>query len=353
MGVHQVLVAASPGDAVTNAAFGLRSLLRRVGDSEVYARYIDPQLEGEVKSLAQLGDGRGDVLVYHASVGEPAVASLLMERPERLVLVYHNITPAAYFRSLDPDFAALLDLGRAELVLLRDRVARAMAVSAFNRADLESLGYQDVRLCPLAIDPANVRAAQPDAVMAERLEQEIGGPLILYVGQLLPHKRPDLLLQAFHVLVTYLMPEARLALVGGGRSETYRSALEGFIGELQLAAWITGWVTDEELAAFYRKAAVFVTMSEHEGVCVPLVEAMAHGVPVIARAQAAIPETVSGAGLLLPPDDDPVLAAEAIHEVLVNQTLRDNLVKSGQARVADLDPRQAHAIFLAELADVV
>lgn len=353
MGIHQVVVAASPGDAVTNAALQYRSVLRRVGPSEVYARYIDPRLEGEIVPLPEYrGDGR-DVLVYHASVGEPAVVSFLLGRPERLVLMYHNITPARYFRQLDPEFAQLLDLGRAELVVLRDKVSLALAVSAFNQADLESLGYQDVRGCPLPIDPAALRQVRPDPAMAERLEREVQGPMILFVGQLLPHKRPDLLLQAFHILVTYLMPEARLVLVGGGRSPVYRAALEGFIGDLTLAAWITGWVTDEELAALYRKASVFVTMSEHEGVCVPLVEAMAHGVPVVARSLAAIPETIDGAGLLLPPADDAALAAEAISEVLANLPLREALVERGRARIDEFDPARAQAMLLRHLADVV
>lgn len=353
MGIHQVLVAASPGDAVTNAAFGLRDLLRRLGPSEVYARYIDPHLADEVRFLgACAGDG-GDLLVYHASVGEPAVASFLLGRPERLVLVYHNITPARYFTFLDPDFAQLLAAGRAELMLLRDRVALALAVSAYNAADLETLGYIDVRLSPLALGLDALRETVPDEAMTARLAEEHDRPMVLFVGQLLPHKRPDLLLEAYHVLSTYLLPEARLVLVGSGRSETYRRALEGFIGELNLSAWITGRVSDAELAALYRDAAAFVTMSEHEGVCVPLLEAMAFDVPVIARAHAAIPETMGSAGLLLPPDDDPLLAAEAMHSLLTDDGLAARLASLGRARAAAFHPDTARATFLGHLAEVV
>jgi glycosyltransferase involved in cell wall biosynthesis len=353
MGIHQILVAASPGDAVTNAAFSLRDLLRRVGPSEIYARYLDPRLAEEVVPLTEF-DGRGDdLLIYHASVGEPAVVAFLLQRTERLVLLYHNITPAQYFRKLDPDFAYLLATGRIELAVLRERVSLALAVSAYNAAELEALGYEDVRISPLPIDSAVMGAASADAEMVDRLEREMKGPLILFVGQLLPHKRPDLLLQAYHVLVTYQMPEARLALVGGGRSEVYRRALEEYIGELQLAAWITGWVSDRELTALYRKASVFVTMSEHEGVCVPLVESMAHGVPVIARRWAAIPETMGDAGLLLPPEDDPVLAAEAIHAVLTDQALATDLSARGNSRLRAFDLAAAQATFLSHLADAV
>ena len=131
----------------------------------------------------------------------------------------------------------------------------------------------------------------------------LDGPLVLFVGQLLPHKRPDLLLQAYHVLTTYLMPDAHLVLLGPARLERYHRGLQTLAAELNLhRAQITGWLTREQLAAYYRRADVFATMSEHEGVCVPLLEAMSFDVPVVARAYGAIPETMGDAGLLLPPE---------------------------------------------------
>jgi hypothetical protein len=134
MRIDQVLVAASPGDAVTNATFALRGLLRRVCPSDIYARFIDPRLSGDVLFLGsyqdRAGGGGSDVLIYHASIGEPEVAAFLLERRERLALVYHNITPPEYFAVLQPGFAQLLAAGRAELSLLRKRVELALAVSS-------------------------------------------------------------------------------------------------------------------------------------------------------------------------------------------------------------------------------
>lgn len=352
MGIHQVLVSASPGDAVTNSAFGLRDLLRRIGPSEIFSHYIDPRLEPDVARLGEYAGERGDVLVYHASIGEPAVLSFLLARPEPLVLLYHNMTPARYFLNLDPAMAALLSAGREELAALAPRVTRALAVSAYNAADLESLGYTDVGVAPLVVDLAGFASVVPDPVIAGRLA-ELDGPMVVFVGQFLPHKRVDLLLEAFYVLSTYLLPEARLTLVGPSRSAPYRRAMERMVGELSLDAWIMGEVSDAELAAVYRRGSCFVTMSEHEGVCVPILEAMAAGVPTIARACAAIPETMGGAGLLLPAEEDVLLAAEAIAAVLGDAALSASLVAAGRERAAAVDPEAARASFLRHLVDVI
>ena len=358
MEIHQVLVSASPGDAITNAAFELRSLLRRIGPSDIYARYFDPSLLGEVQPLAAFARRRrsprpaADLLVFHASIGEPEVASFIRERPERVVLVYHNISPAPVFLPYDPAFAGLLEGGRRELEQLRDRVAMAVGVSAYNAGELAALGFRNVRVAPLLVNPRALVATDPDPETDHHLRTQVRGPVLLFVGQLLPHKRPDLLLKAYHLLVTYGRPDAQLVLVGAGRLPRYRRALQLFAQELNLPVWLAGSVTQAQLVAFYRRADAFVTASEHEGFCVPLVEAMAFGVPVIARAHGAVPETLGGAGLLLPAEDDPVLLAEAMAAVLDDRALHQDLVEGGHRRLAAFDPDEASAALLGHLVEV-
>lgn len=358
MEIHQILVSASPGDAVTNAALEMRTLLRRVGPSEIFARYVHDHIAEDVRRLDEYAlrpsAKRGqNLLVYHASIGEPVVLSFLLERRERLVLVYHNITPARYVATIDPVFAELLAGGRVELAALRDRVDLPLAVSAYNAAELVELGYRDVRVSPLVVNAESLRALEPNAQTTAHLAAHLRGPLILFVGQLLPHKRADLLLQAYHVLVTHIHPEAYLAMVGPSPNDNYRYVLESYVRELNLTqAWLPGRVTPEELAAFFRASSLFVTLSEHEGVCVPLLEAMAFDLPVLARDFAAIPETLGEAGLLLPPEDDPFLIAEALARLLTDEVLREELVVAGGKRLADFDPDAARAAFLAHLADV-
>jgi len=355
----QVLVSASPGDAVTNEALALRPALRRLGDSDIFARYYDASLAGDVLPLeeyerrapAGAPGAADDVLVVHGSIGEAAVASFLAGRPERLVLRYHNISPAPPFRPYDAAFAALLDGGRTELAALRPRVALALGDSAYNAADLEDMGYQDVRVSPLVVDPAGLCGLEPDPATAQHLATEVEGPVLLYVGQLLPHKRPDLLVQAFHVLVTYLDPDARLILVGPSRLPAFGNAIQHLVHELSLpGAWVAGPVTPEALAAFYRRADAFVTASEHEGFCVPVLEAMAFDVPVAARAAGALPETAGDAALLLPLDGGPALLAEAMHTVLHDQALRRELVGRGRGRVRHFSPERSTDTLVGHLA---
>lgn len=359
MEIHQVIVSASPGDAITGLAFQLRALLRRIGPSEIFARYLDQRLAGEVLPISCYADRSAasagqNLLLYHASIGEPEVVSFLLDRPEQLVLVYHNITPARFFTAYDAAFARLLALGRSELVLLRDRVVLALADSSFNAGELEALGYRDVQVCPPIVNLDALCRVEPDGPTLERLESRDADPLLLFVGQLLPHKRPDLLLEAYNVLVTYLMPEARIALVGSPRLAPYHDALQRYVREANLPdAWLCGSLTAAELVAYFRHASVFVTASEHEGFCIPLVEAMGFELPVLARDFAAIPETLDGAGVLLPGDGGPILLAEAMAEMVEDDGLRNRLVARGTERLSAFDADGTRAAFLEGLSAVV
>ena len=354
MEIHQIIVSASPSDAVTNTALAFQELLQRGGPSGLFARYVDPRLDQRVRPLtAYQAEAHPDsLLIYHVSIGEPEVVRFLLARHERLILVYHNITPPGYFAEFDQRFADLLSGGRSELHVLRDRADTALAVSAYNARELEAIGYRDVRVSPLPVDVSALRAIEPDAATLQALD-ELDGPLVLYVGQLLPHKRPDLLLQAYHVLTTYLRPGAHLALLGPARLETYHRALETFVSELNLFnAKLTGWLTLEQLAAYYSRAAVFVTMSEHEGFCVPLLEAMSFDIPVVARACGAIPDTMGDAGLLLPSEENPLLVAEVLAELLESDGLRTELTRRGRQRLTAFDVETANATFLDHIVDV-
>jgi L-malate glycosyltransferase len=359
MEIHQLLHSAAPGDSVTNAALHYRGVLRRVGPSDVYAAHVHAALAGDVLPLSAY-EARpsaatgGNVLLYHLSIGSPEVFGFLLRRRERLGVVYHNITPAEYFRPYDPDFADHVDEGRRHLEMLRDRASLAIAVSEYNARELVDLGYDPVRVAAAIAGPEELVATPPDPDLSARLEAEADGPLVLFVGQLLPHKRPDLLVTAYDVLVTYLMPEARLSVVGHSRLAEYGAAVMRLAREKNLdRARFHGWVPDPQLAALYRHADLVVTTSEHEGFCVPLLEAMAFDVPVVARAFAAIPDTLDGAGLLLSPDDGPLVIAEAMATILGNADVSADLVARGRHRLRAADPAAAEASFLDALLEVV
>jgi hypothetical protein len=189
MAVHQLLVGASPGDAVTGAALDLRAVLRRIGPSDVFANYIEPELVDDVRSLGELAGRRaepGDVVVYHASIGEPDVAALLLERRESLVVVFHNVTPAAYFATIDPHLAARLAAGRVELAALASRADLALAVSEFNAADLGGVSFGSrpqmlatVSVMPSAIGDTRMRAKVTRARNRRRSRRRVVGRLVV------------------------------------------------------------------------------------------------------------------------------------------------------------------------------
>lgn len=354
MQFHQVIVSANPGDAITTAAYELRALLRRFGPSEIYSRYAHPKLQKDVLPLRKFANRQSDrhsrdVMIYHASIGEPEVTKFVASRPERLIVVYHNISPPERFLPFDPQFAGLLAAGRLELASLASKSIMALTVSEYNAAELREFGFRNIVVSPLVIDMGRLKSVEPHAGTINHFVAA-KSPVVVFVGQMLPHKRPELLLEAYHILSTYLIPEAMLVLAGNHRLPRFSEQLEHQLNELNLnRAWITGAVDDEMLVSFYRSATVFVTLSEHEGFCVPLIEAMGFDVPVIARNAAAVPETAGGAALLLPEHDDVTLTAEAMAEVIESAALRDDLIERGRKRVAMHDPDVARAQVLAHV----
>jgi glycosyltransferase involved in cell wall biosynthesis len=354
MRVHQVVVGARAGDAITASALGGRDALRTRGPSDVFGLHVDPSIAGEVRPLHEFPRDPVDLIVFHASIGEPAVQEFLLARPEPLALVYHNISPAAPYARFDPAFAALLAAGRAEIQALLPRVVLALADSPYNARELADLGFPDVQVLPLAVDVGRVARVTPEPGTLNHLRNGIDGPVVLSVSQLLPHKRPDLLILAYHVLVTWLRPRAELVLVGAPVLPAYTASLQRLVAELNLpGVWFAGAVDEAQLAAFYRGADVFVSASAHEGFGLPIVEAMAAGVPVIATGCAAVPETVAGAGLVLPCAAGPLLIAEAMDALLGSQELRAGFRAAGLARAKTMDPERAAFELVARVESIV
>ena len=195
-------------------------------------------------------------------------------------------------------------MGRTQLARLAPQSRFAVADSAFNESELVALGYSGTAVVPLLID-MQVKSPTPDPVLAASLaarRAREGGADLMYVGKISPHKAPHDLVKMLEVVRLTLDPAARLHLVGSPLGETYEPALRAFVSELGLdgAVYFAGSVSGAELEAYFQAADVFVMASDHEGFCVPLAEAMGHGVPIVAYGVTAVPETVGGAGLVLP-----------------------------------------------------
>jgi glycosyltransferase involved in cell wall biosynthesis len=339
--VDQVIPSLASRDAIGVSSLNLRDGLRAAGiDSDIYYGSFTPDVEQEGRPVIELGRAtRGRWLLYQASIGSP-VYDILAARSEPKLVNYHNITPASLLRDWEPAVAYEASLGREQLARLAPQSRFAVADSGFNESELLALGYSGTAVVPLLID-MHSKSDLPDPDLTERLrrrKEREGGADLLYVGKISPHKAPHDLVKMLDVLRLTYDPAARLHLIGSPLGETYEPALRAFIAELGLedAVNLPGSVSGAELEAYFRAADVFVMASDHEGFCVPLAEAMGHGVPIVAYGVAAVPETVADAGLVLP-DKSALPFAAAVGRVLGDPQLRSLLASAGRARAAGFD----------------
>lgn len=353
--IHQIAVGASRGDAITSMMTEVRDRLRTVGGSEIFAFHTDPGLRSvhPLRDFPAWTSGQR-VIVYHASMGEPQMTKFLLRRREPIVLVYHNITPSEFFVESAVEIAALAEWGRRELSLIVDQCVLAIAASEYNAADLRRYGYGDVAVAPVGVNPDRLLGHAPDPSFQRRLRDRLGPRYVLSVSQLFPHKRHELVIEAVHLLQTVHGVDVGLAVVGVARSASYRRALEQMIEELAVQrVYLAGEVSDGQLATAYSGAGAFVTASEHEGLAIPPLEAMAFGVPVVARRFGALADTIGSGGMVLEPDAGPRHLAEALAEVLTNEALRTALIRKGAQRIEAWQPDREMARFLDLIAGVL
>jgi glycosyltransferase involved in cell wall biosynthesis len=353
--VHQFLPSYAAADAVSGHTLAVRRVLRDMGfGSEIYAERISVTTD-EVLPLTAFETRRpvADTwLLYQHSIGS-RTGRLLFERPEPLLVNYHNVTPVSFFEPWDLAIAAELALGRRHTEMLATRATAGIAVSAYNEAELRAAGYRRTLVAPVLFDVDGLRR-EVDAAALTRLQEDRTGAEILFVGRVAPHKAQHDLVKALAAYRRAYDPGAQLRIVGARSSERYWSVLERYIDSLGLrdAVHVTGAVSGGELAAHYRAADVLLCLSEHEGFCVPLLEAMANDTPVVAFGAAAVPETLAGAGVVLDVKDSATVAA-ALHVVLADAPRRLRLVEAGRARLADFAPEVLRARFEAVIGEVV
>lgn len=336
---HQVLPIVEPG-AVTAHALALRNALRAAGhESEIFAPLLHPA--SAPWSVHELADHRrvaraGDRLVYQFAIGSHA-AEYVLSRTEPLVVNSHTITPPHWFAGWDAVAAHGVAWGRAQLHALASRASLGIGVSHWNVAELVDAGFARTATVPFLLD-LDALAVEPDSATRARLQATRRASEWLFVGRLAPNKAQQDLVKAFHAYRRLVEPDARLHLVGGGTDTTYGEAVQAFASALGLDDQVvcTGAVSPAQLAAHYAEADVFVSVSEHEGFCVPLLEAWHHRLPVVAYGAAAIPETLGDAGLRLD-TKDPATVACAVARVGRDRALRNALVAAGTARLARYD----------------
>lgn len=334
--IHQLVAGYQRGDAISNTAVLMQRIFRDWGHSSaIYCGRgrTSPELRSEVRDVEALAAScrPDDIALLHLSIG--CRANLLFPSlPCRKAILYHNITPEKYFRHLNPAMAECLAEGRRQAAALAGVAELNLADSAFNARELEAMGFPATGVLPLMVD---LRGMHREVSPAFRARFDDGAVNLLFVGRVVPNKRHDDLLRVFDAFQHTVEPRSRLLIVGSYHgAEVYHTLLLGAVHALELKQVVfTGAVSQAELNACYRCASVFLCMSEHEGFCAPLLEAMHHDLPVLAIDAAAVPETLGGAGILFH-DRNPALIAETLGRAVRDAAFREAVLARQRQRLS-------------------
>jgi glycosyltransferase involved in cell wall biosynthesis len=328
--IHQLLPVLSPGDAIGQAVRWMRAAFQEAGfRSEIFAEEIDQRLQGEARPLAELETrvAAGDVVIYHLSIGAASARRFAGLGCRRLI-VYHNITPPEYYRPASPRVTYWLEQGRRDLARLAPTIELGIGDSAYNAEELRAAGCPATMVIPPPVDLQRLSPRPARALHPARL---------IFVSRLAPNKRQEELIRVLAALRAGGQPEATLVLPGGwDDTETYAAGLRRLARDLEVAGAVElpGRLSDRELGDLYAGASVAVCASEHEGFGMHLLEAWAFDLPLVARAAAAVPETVGDAGILLR-TGDPLVWAAVVDRVIRDAELRRALVERGRRRLRD------------------
>ena len=332
--VHQVLATLGYGDAIGHEVLGIQRVLRAAGyESEIFVETADRRLEDLTVDYRDLAEAShpDNLLIHHFSIGSRA-SRVAYALPDRMALVYHNITPPEFFVDVHPLLVQLCFLGRRELGVYANRVELGLGDSEYNRAELETLAFPRTAVLPVVPDFTHL-GGKPNFMQAGAFDDDWVN--LLFVGRMIPNKRIEDVIRAFHAYKRWFNPRSRLLLVGShGGFDRYLAMVYDFIARIGAAdVHLLGHVSNEELAAYYDIADVFLCASEHEGFCVPLMEAFHMGVPVLAYAATAVPATMDGGGILYH-RKDPVEVAALVDAVVSDGALRDAVI-AGQDAALD------------------
>jgi glycosyltransferase involved in cell wall biosynthesis len=344
--VHQVLATLGYGDAIGHEVLGIQRVLRRAGyESDIFVETVDPRLESLTRDYRELVDASAadNLLLHHFSIGSKA-SRTAYALPDRMALIYHNITPPEYFAAVHRTLARQCFRGRREIHAYIDRCEMALGDSEFNRQDLESLGFPRTAVLPVVPDLAHLDDPA-DWFVARQFDDDWTN--ILFVGRVIGNKKIEDLIRFFHAYHTTFNPRSRLLIVGVfSVFERYFAALTHMVHELGLQhVHFVGHVSDAELVAYYEAADLFLCASEHEGFCVPLVEAFYKQVPVLAYAATAVPATMDGAGVLFD-DKRPAHVAALMDGVLTDTDLQDAIVEQQLGAVERLQAKDFDGTLL-------
>lgn len=331
--VHQILPNLEYGDAISNYAILLRRVLRGMGHrSHIFARFVHPRMHRNakpLKAIRRLMERRDVVWIYHYSIASE-ITRMLPDLHGRIILIYHNITPPLLAVQADGHMASRFYAGWEDLKTITALPRIAVGSSEYNRGQLLEIGFRETDILPIILNYALFDRRPKRAITHHYGE---GWVNFLTVSRIYPHKKIEDVIKVFHYYHEYINPSSRLFVVGDASGmEEYREQLVQFCRNLNIAqVHFTGKVRLRELLAYYRIADLYLCMSEHEGFCVPLLECMYLGVPIIAYKCTAIGETLGDAGILFREKRIEEIG-EMAHILLTDDDLRTRVINKQKDR---------------------
>jgi glycosyltransferase involved in cell wall biosynthesis len=335
------------GDAVSNDARAKWDLLREVGvPGNLYAAVRDSHFQGLAQPLEAHRAAADELIVFHYSGWSPAAEYVLGLPRARLLLVWHNITPSEWFAGLNQQAERDTRIGRERLADFLPKSAYAVADSEYSRRELAGLGFPETAVVPILID-FDSHGARLSRAPARPRNDEVR---VLTVGRLAPNKRVEDTIALFRHYNLAVNPRSRLTVLGPPIEGAYPAWVRELPRRLGIGSSVefTGHVSDDDVARHYAWSDAYVTMSEHEGFCVPPLEAMAVGMPVLAFDSTAVPFTVGDAAVLMR-RKDPAVGAELLDQLVRDTPLRRRLVAKGRERVQEFARDRTRDHFLAAI----
>lgn len=348
--IIQLVSSLNFGDAVGNDVRAISKALREAGNiTGIFTFAIHPKIQDKdvylINMLPELNEN--DLIIYHYATADE-LSDIIKEAPCKVVLRYHNVTPPAFFHGYDKGAEKLTREGLDEITDLRDAIDYGMVVSDFNKKDLEQMGYQ----CPISVVPILIPfkdyEQQPDSEVLKRYSD--GRTNIVFVGRIVPNKKFEDVISCFAAYKEKYDPTARLFLVGNYQeTDLYYQYLQEYIKKYEVEDVIfSGHIAFNAILAYYKIADVFLCMSEHEGFCVPLVEAMFFEIPIIAYASTAIPGTLAGSGVLVE-TKEPETVAEIMNQIVGDEEYRSKILRTQAERLRDFEYERIKEKILKEL----
>ena len=353
MKIVQLVTTLHTGDAIGEEVLRIHAYLQKHYDAHIVAVQVQPALKHLTDTVDLCAMETDDLVILHKASGDDWGSVFACLRCKK-VLLYHNITPPSFFVPYDLIRAWNQWRGRRQLKTLVREADWAWGDSRYNCDELVSLGFDPIKTAVLPIClPFEHERPKANTELAETLRAQ-KQTKILYVGRIAPNKKYEDILKAFFCYQTTVDPSTQLYLVGSWQGyEKYYAKLMGFAADLKLQNVVfTGQVSQEDKWAYYSSADLMLCMSEHEGFCVPLLEAMYYQIPVLAYATTAVTETLGDAGQLFAKKDY-AMAAAMMHRLITDTGYRQEVLERQNQRLQQFLPSRFEETIAQRLCEVM